>query len=103
MNILRTTPEQLRSEASRLQTQGEAMAAKVEEMISIVDAIGGQGWSGDAATAYKAQFDELKDDAVRMKEFLTNTSEQLSAIAAQYEQAEEANAQMAHSLPTDIF
>lgn len=103
MNILRTTPEQLKAEANRLQMHGEAMAAKVEEMISCVDAIGGAGWSGDAATAYKAQFNELHDDANRMKDFLTNTSEQLNAIADQYIKAEEANAQAAHSLPTDIF
>lgn len=103
MNILRTTPEQLKSEANRLQTQGETMASKVEEMISCVDAIGGAGWSGDAATAYKTQFSELQDDAARMKDFLTQTSEQLNAIADQYIKAEEANAQIAHSLPTDIF
>lgn len=103
MNILRTTPEQLKSEANRLQLQGETMAAKVEEMIACVDAIGGAGWSGDAATAYKAQFGELRDDVQRMKQYLDNTSEQLNAIADQYIKAEEANAQAAHQLPTDIF
>lgn len=103
MNILRCTPEQLKSEAGKISLQGENLAAKVDSMISVVDSIGGAGWSGDAATAYKTQFDELKDDATRMREFLTNTSEQLNAIADQYTAAEEANAQIAHSLPTDIF
>lgn len=103
MNILRTSPEQLKSDASRLQLQGDNLAAKVEQMISVVDSIGGAGWSGDAATAFKAVFAELQDDASRMREYLDGIHEQLEAIANQYQQAEEANAQAAHALPTDIF
>lgn len=103
MNILRTSPEQLKSDASRLELQGDNLAAKVEQMISVVDSIGGAGWSGDAATAFKTVFAELQDDATRMREFLSNVHDQLNAIADQYIQAEEQNSQAAHALPTDIF
>lgn len=103
MNILRTSTDQLRSNASRLQLQGDNLAAKVEQMISVVDSIGGAGWSGDAATAYKGQFSELQDDAGRMREFLDGIHEQLEQIAKMYDDAEDAGIQAAQKLPTDIF
>ena len=42
MNILRCTPEQLKSEAGKISLQGENLAAKVDSMISVVDSIGDQ-------------------------------------------------------------
>ena len=103
MNILKTTPEHLRSEAGKLQLQGETLSSKVTEMISVVNEISAAGWSGDAATAYKGRFAELQDDANRMKDYLNETGDQLIQIADQYQKAEEANAQAASSLAVDIF
>lgn len=103
MDILRTTPAQLRTQAGRLQTQGETIASMVEKMINLVDAIGATTWSGDAATAYKKQFDELNDDASRMRNLLNDTSEKLQQIADAYQQAEDTNVSLASSLPTDVF
>lgn len=103
MERLRTTPAQLKTQAGRLQTQGETIATYVEKMINLVDSIGATTWSGDAASAYKNQFDELNDDAKRMKELLVQTREKLDQIADAYQQAEDTNTSLAGSLPTDVF
>lgn len=103
MERLRTTPAQLRTQAGRLQTQGETIASIVEKMISLVDSIGVTTWSGDAASRYKSQFDELRDDAGRMRTLLNNTRESLDQIADAYQSAEDTNAALAGSLPTDVF
>lgn len=103
MERLRTTPAQLRTQGTRIQQNGEDIASKMEQMIAIVNEIGGTTWSGDAATAYKQKFSEMQDDANRMKELLIDANERLDNIATQYEQAEEANASVARSLQSDIF
>lgn len=103
MDRLRTTPAQLKTQAGRLQTQGETIASTVEKMINLVDAIGATTWSGEAATTYKRQFDELNDDASRMRTLLNDTRDKLEQIAEAYQQAEDTNASLAGSLPTDVF
>lgn len=103
MERLRTTPEQLKSQASRLQSQGEIIGGFVEKMINLVESIGATTWSGDAANTYKGQFDELNDDARRMKEFLNDTYEKLNQIAEIYQQTEDTNMALANSLPADVF
>lgn len=103
MNTLRTTPEHLKAQAARLKAQGEKIGKTVDEIIRTVDSISAVVWSGEAATAYKKQVEQLSDDGHRMKAELLDTSEKLNQIADQYVQAEEANAEIAHSLPTDIF
>lgn len=103
MEILKITPANLRTQGAKIQQNGEELAGKIEQMIALVNEIGGSTWSGDAATAYKAKFSEMQDDANRMKELLINTNETLDSIAAQYEQVEEENASVARSLQSDIF
>lgn len=103
MERLRTTPAELRAQGTKIQQNGEDIANKMEQMIALVNEIGGTTWSGDAATAYKAKFSEMQDDANRMKDLLIDANERLDNIAAQYEQAEEANASVARSLQSDIF
>lgn len=103
MEVLRTTPSQLKIQAGRLQTQGEAIASVVERMISLVDSIGATTWSGDAASKYRSQFDELGDDANRMRKLLNTTRESLDEIADGYQTAEDTNVSLASSLPIDVF
>lgn len=103
MQKLRTTPAQLRAQGTKIQQNGEDIASKMEQMIALVNEIGGTTWSGDAATAYKQKFSEMQDDANRMKQLLIDANEALDNIATQYEQAEEANASAVRSLQSDIF
>lgn len=103
MNMLNVTPEQLDSKAAELDTRGTEVSSIVEEMISLIDSIGATQWSGEAATAYKNKFDELRDDAQRMKQDLSQAADSLKQIAAQYRQAEEQNQAVASSLAADIF
>ncbi len=103
MERLRTTPAQLRTQAGRLQAEGETIATIVEKMISLVDSIGVTTWSGDAASRYKSQFDELGDDAGRMRNLLNDTCDKLEQIASAYQDAEDANVSLAGTLPTDVF
>lgn len=103
MNTLKTTPESLKAKASQLQLQGDKMAKYIEKMIKIVESIHGATWSGEAATKYKHQFDQLNDDAKRMRKLLDETHEKLEQIAALYQSAEDQNQSVASSLPVDIF
>lgn len=103
MEILKTTPAQLRSKAGQISSLAEAIAANTEKMFSLVSSINGSVWSGSAQTAYKSQFEELRDDAQRMKAYISDTSENLLQIAQEYEKVEEENEQIARSLATDII
>lgn len=103
MDRLRTTPAHLKAQASKLKAQGDKIGNTVEEIINAVESISATVWSGEAATAYKNQIEELSDDARRMETLLNETSDKLNMIADTYADAEEMNTSVAHSLPTDIF
>lgn len=103
MDILKTTPEQLRTKAGQLEAAGGKIKSDTERMISIVDGIGGSVWSGEAATAYQKQFGELRDDSDRMKKVIDDLKEKLTQIAQAYSDVEEEVTSQANSLPDDVF
>lgn len=103
MEILRTSTDQLKAQAGRLQSQGGVLAAKVDQMVQVADTLTGSVWSGEAADAFRSIFDQLSMDANDMRNFTEDYAEQLTTIANKYEEAEDMNRQAASQLPTDVF
>lgn len=103
MDILKTTPEQLRSKAGEIDSAVNKIKSQTDKMFDIVNGINGAVWSGDAATAYKNQFEELRDDAERMKTLGTDLKERLIQIAQEYSSTEENVTSISQSLAKDII
>lgn len=102
MDYLKTTPEKLEAKADQLNECSTSIMNITKNMFSVVNTFQGRVWSGEAATAYKNQFQELVDDASRMVEIIEDLRVKLDTIAAQYKSAEEKNIATTNGLPDDV-
>lgn len=60
-------------------------------------------WQGEAQSAYWKKFDGLKDDMQKMFKMIDEYRTDLSAIAKNYESAENANKTAAAALKSDVI
>lgn len=100
---LRVTPEKLQSTASSFESTGSTVQNLTQQMTSIVTSLSGQVWSGTAATAYVNKFNGLQDDMNRIYKMIQEHSTDLIEMAQQYTNAENANADLANSLSSDVI
>lgn len=102
MDYLKTTPEKLEAKADQLNDSAQTIMSITRSMFATVNTFQGRVWSGEAATAYKNQFQELMDDAARMVDIVEELRVKLDMIAAQYKAAEDKNIATTNSLPDDV-
>lgn len=101
--LLRVSPEKLQATASSFESTGSTVNSLTQQMTSIVTSLSGQVWTGTAATAYVNKFNGLQDDMNRIYKMIQEHSTDLIDMATQYMNAENANADLANSLSSDVI
>ena len=102
-DYLKVTPEKLNAVSSELEGEGTTMKGCTDRMVSLVNEISGEVWSGDAATAYKAKFTGLQDDMDTLYRMITEHVNDLQEMATHYSEAETANQKVAANLSSEII
>ena len=100
---LRVSPEKLQATASSFESTGSTVNGLTQQMTSIVTSLSGQVWTGTAATAYVNKFNGLQDDMNRIYKMIQEHSTDLIEMAQLYTNAENANADLANSLSSDVI
>ena len=99
---LKVTPEELKNLASEITSE----VVNIKKYLKDIDqeVIGTQKyWSGDASARHISNYQEIKPMADKVVEKLEAAPKNLLQIAGLYEEGEEANSQVAMSLPVDVF
>ena len=99
---LKVTPSQLKNKASDFKGKATKVRNTTDKMLNLIKQINESTWSGDAAEAYKKQFNKLEEDMKQMFKMITEYSTDLTQIAEKYESTEKANQAIAQSLATDV-
>ena len=100
--IIKVSPEQLRATASEFSSQGSAILSTTSNMMQLVQG-SSSAWTGEAATAYVAKFNQLQDDMERAVRMVQEYSTDLQEMAAVFQNAETENANLAESLSGDVL
>ncbi len=103
MAELKVTPSQLKSKANDFKAKANKVRNTTDKMLSEIKTINGSTWAGDASEAYKKQFAKLENDMNDMYKMITEYSNDLIDIAAEYESTEKANEALAQALATDVI
>ena len=101
--ILKVTPERLAAAAGELEANGSSMKSCTDEMISLVNEISADVWSGDAASAYKSRFAGLQGDMDRIWKMINEHVRDLNEMANNYNMAETENQELTGSLSTQVI
>ena len=102
-NYLKVTPEKLNAVSSELEGEGTTMKGCTDRMVSLVNEISGDIWSGDAANAYRTKFSGLQDDMATLYRLVQEHVSDLQEIAANYTEAETANEEAAGALNAQVL
>ena len=100
--ILKVTPEKLLLTSGEFADAGNQMKNLTSEMMSQVHGMQGI-WQGEAASAYGNKFNSLQADMDRLYRMVQEHVKDLQEMAAQYQKAEEGNAQQGGSLNANII
>lgn len=100
---LKVKPSELKSSANKFQNKATEVKNKTQQMLTLINGISGNVWSGDAQSAYKVQFQKLKGDMDNMYNRITEYVEDLNKIAQNYENTETSIRQTVSSLNTDVI
>ena len=100
---LRVSPEQLIATANEFSTTGNKMNTLMgTEMMDLVRSLSSV-WEGEASQAYIRQFEGLRDDMEKLYRMVAEHSNDLTAMAAEYQNADKTNASLASGLSTDVI
>lgn len=101
MEKLVVTSSKLKSISDQFKGVAKQVKATTENMKSVVNSIN-SAWEGEAASAYMNQFKKLYEDMDQMYQMIMEYDTDLDEIAQKYNQAEQANEQLAQSLSSDV-
>lgn len=93
----------LRSTANSLQSTGSRIKSLTGQMTSLVNALSGSVWEGEAAAAYRKKFSTLQDDMNRMTAMIHEHVKDLGEMAAEYDRAESANRSAASGFSENVI
>ncbi len=98
--MLKVTPEKLIEAANGFSTCEQRIRSITQEMVSIVDSFK-PIWQGEAATGFSIRFSSLHDDMERLYALVRKHSDDLTAMAGEYAQAEAESGSLAECLATE--
>jgi WXG100 family type VII secretion target len=101
--IIKVDTAKLTSTANAFSSTGTSIKSATTQMTSIINALTGSVWSGNAATAYKNRFNQLQDDINRMIKMVNEHVTDLNAMAAEYESAEQENTTISNALSDNVI
>lgn len=102
-NLIHVTPEKLRQTSGEFVTIKGSVQAETNRMMSIVNELNGTIWTGEARTAYTTKFTGLQGDIAKILTMIQEHVDDLTQIANEYERAENAGIQQAHSLKSNVI
>jgi len=82
------TPEQMRSRAGEVRTQGETFQDVINRMSNIINELQTE-WEGQASRAFSDQFNRLKPSFNDMRQLIDDIGTQLDATANAVEQLDQ--------------
>ena len=85
MSQIRMTPEQMRSRAGEVRTQGENFQDVINRMQNIINELQTE-WEGQASRAFAEQFDRLRPSFNDMRQLIDDIGTQLDGTANAVEQ-----------------
>lgn len=100
---IKVNTAKLRSTASALQAKGNQVKNTTNRMMTLVNGLTGNVWSGDAARTYLQKFKSLQDDMNKMYRMISEHVKDLNEMAAAYEKAESENQSAANSLSGNVI
>lgn len=100
--IIKVSPQLLTSTAAEFSSQGTAVNNLTAEMMNLITGMSAT-WEGEAATAYINKFKGLEDDIQRMVRMIQEHSSDLEEMSQVYAEADNANAEEAGSLSSDVI
>lgn len=102
-DLINVTPEKLKETASSFQQTGKDVRKTTSEMLQLVRGISSSIWSGEASSMYLSKFNGLDADIAKMCKMIEEESQHLTAIAQEYQLAEEQNKQVAATLKNNVI
>ena len=98
--IIKVTPQQLNATASTLQGHATKLAQLAQELSDKASQL--SQWQGDASNAYVRKLNDEKQDVMDCVQMVKSRAQELIEMAAKYAAAENANANDANALATDV-
>ena len=102
VSTIQLSEKSLKKAKQELESLNKQLQGNIKNLDSTEKSLQGM-WTGDAAKAYKAKFKKLEGDMTRMHKMIKEYSDDLIAIANQYESTEQANQAIASALATDVI
>ncbi len=102
METLQVNSSKLKTISDQFKAVAKQVKTTTDNMLNEIKAINGSVWEGDAATAYKNQFNKLEEDMNQMFKMISEYDTDLDQIAAEYNKVEQQNQQIAQALATDV-
>lgn len=100
---LKVSTAKLRSTANAFNSTGSQVRNITNQMMTLVNALNGSAWSGDAANAYKQKFSQLHDDINKMASMINEHVTDLNNIAQEFDRAESSNVNTSNALSGDVI
>lgn len=101
--VIKVSTDKLRSTATAFSNTGKAIQTLTTQMTQTVNALSGETFSGEAATAYRKKFNDLQDDINRMIRMINEHVSDLNEMAAEWDRTEGANVSKAGTLSSDVI
>jgi WXG100 family type VII secretion target len=102
-NVIRVTPEELKSAAGRLDAKNTEMKGLTQNMTDTVMKLTGRIWSGEAQTEYINRFKGLEQDMLKLHELIRKHVDDLNLIANEYQSTETKNLEEAGNLSSQVI
>jgi WXG100 family type VII secretion target len=77
---IRMTPEQMRTRANEVRSNGDTFEGVINSMQNIINELQTE-WEGAASQAFEQQFEALKPSFVKMRELIADIGTQLNQTA----------------------
>ena len=90
-NIIHVSPEKLTQSATRFEQTAGEIRSLTSGMTSIVQALTGNVWSGEAAAACRNRFSSLQSDINKLHSMVISHAAHLKQIALEYKTKETEN------------
>lgn len=100
--ILKVSSDKLRGAANEFSTTNGQVQSITSEMNSLVNGLSGV-WTGEAAEAFKAKFNQLNDDMTRIHKMIDEHSKDLMEMATVYDEAEKTGIDAINGLQGDVI
>ncbi len=101
-NNIRVTPEELKKAAQAFTGSNSNIGEATRNMLNIAQELQST-WGGEAASAYYKKLSELQTGMSKMQAIITKEATNLETMAGIYQDAENANRDLANTLSKEDF